>query len=116
MKTNQTKPNTATIAYREAREEVTYLARLIENGLADHAKRQAADPKNWGHLGDLNRTKSLLNEALRALGVPDEGEDGDVAPGQRCPQCGEKRMDHLVWTDDDTITCQRCGTKYDPAN
>jgi len=34
-----------------------------------------------------------------------------------CPDCGEARMDYLVWDDGDYIglvTCQTCGAVYDP--
>lgn len=32
----------------------------------------------------------------------------------RCPDCGERRQDNLVWNEDDTITCQTCGCVYLP--
>jgi transcription elongation factor Elf1 len=31
----------------------------------------------------------------------------------RCPQCGERRVDQLVWIEDgEAVECQRCGTVY----
>jgi len=33
-----------------------------------------------------------------------------------CPNCGEQKMDWLIWDEDaDTVKCQSCGTVYDPA-
>jgi len=30
-----------------------------------------------------------------------------------CPQCGERRMDYLVWQSDyETIKCESCGQLY----
>lgn len=26
--------------------------------------------------------------------------------------CGERRMDYLVWLDDNTVRCLRCGQEY----
>jgi hypothetical protein len=42
-------------------------------------------------------------------------EHGCVADDQRCPQCLEAHMDQLIWTGDREVTCQHCGTKYDPS-
>lgn len=37
----------------------------------------------------------------------------DTVPADaQCPQCHENRMDWLVWTDDDTLTCATCGYEY----
>ena len=33
-----------------------------------------------------------------------------------CPDCGESDHDHLLWHEDDTLTCQTCGTRFNPAN
>lgn len=44
-----------------------------------------------------------------------------VADGDRCPGCGESRMDYLVWlvnpySEDprDIVNCATCGAVYDP--
>ncbi len=37
-----------------------------------------------------------------------------VLPAWGCPQCGEDRADHLVWQDDVTVRCTKCGTEYRP--
>ena len=36
----------------------------------------------------------------------------DVAIEHRCPYCGALDTDDLVVNDDDTVTCQICGTSY----
>jgi len=40
--------------------------------------------------------------------------EGSVHPEFACPTCGEVRIDNLVWIDDDTVRCSRCGTEYAP--
>ena len=37
-----------------------------------------------------------------------------VEESDRCPKCGERDADRLVWQDDDTVRCQTCGTLYRP--
>ena len=44
-----------------------------------------------------------------------------VEPKFACPCCGERRLDFLVWQDDDAqhpdddvVKCATCGTVYDP--
>lgn len=42
-------------------------------------------------------------------------EDDNLVPAQdACPNCGERDQDHLVWIDDETVRCARCGTQYQP--
>lgn len=31
-----------------------------------------------------------------------------------CPHCGERRVDSLVWLDDETVQCITCGRTYRP--
>ena len=31
-----------------------------------------------------------------------------------CPVCKERRMDKLLWHDDQTVRCTNCGTLYEP--
>lgn len=48
--------------------------------------------------------------------MPDDtSHDNDVHSGPKCPKCGERDADHLVWIEDDRIDCQMCGTTYDPS-
>jgi hypothetical protein len=37
-----------------------------------------------------------------------------VAPGDGCPDCGERDADRLVWLDDDRVECQACRAIYRP--
>ena len=44
--------------------------------------------------------------------------DDVVLEGFACPECGERRMDCLLYCnpdDDTTVTCQTCGTAYEVA-
>jgi hypothetical protein len=38
-----------------------------------------------------------------------------VPPGCECPECHEWCMDLLVWVDDETVECQTCKNRYQPA-
>jgi len=37
-----------------------------------------------------------------------------VPPDAVCPDCGENRMDELVWNAEENVVCQTCGRVYDP--
>ena len=45
-------------------------------------------------------------------------EDRVLMQEDACPECGEDRIDWLVWNnsadDDETVTCQSCQTVYVP--
>ena len=49
---------------------------------------------------------------------PERTHDDDaanlVATEDACPNCGERHVDQLIWTDDDVVLCATCGTEYDP--
>lgn len=32
----------------------------------------------------------------------------------RCPRCGERHVDALVWQKDRRVKCSNCGTRYEP--
>jgi len=39
-----------------------------------------------------------------------------VADGDECPNCGESRVDYLIWDNDcETVTCMFCGETYRPS-
>jgi hypothetical protein len=46
--------------YRDAHERATRHLRRIEALLAEHAKRQAATPENWAHVGQVQLIASEL--------------------------------------------------------
>lgn len=31
-----------------------------------------------------------------------------------CPQCGERRVDLLLWMDDENVECDNCHHEYNP--
>jgi hypothetical protein len=37
-----------------------------------------------------------------------------LSPEDACPNCGERRIDLLVWVDDQWVHCQTCRIQYDP--
>jgi rubredoxin len=41
-------------------------------------------------------------------------DDDRVLSPFGCPQCGERRSDYLVWTEDESVRCATCGTVYSP--
>ena len=57
--------------------------------------------------GDLEAALRVLRAELATPREPDA-----IA----CPDCGESNHDHLLWHEDDTLTCQTCGTRFNPAN
>jgi len=38
--------------------------------------------------------------------------DEVVSDGAECPNCGEPRIDWLVWQNDETVRCTTCGAEY----
>jgi hypothetical protein len=41
--------------------------------------------------------------------------DEDLASEEyKCPICGERRIDFLIWIDDDTLECATCHVRYRP--
>jgi hypothetical protein len=40
-------------------------------------------------------------------------DDELVPPELGCPVCGERRMDFLVWQDDEWLFCATCGIFFD---
>lgn len=59
---NTTKPNTAEENYQQRRETVDALLGELRGKLDVHAKRAAADPKNWGYAGDLGHVEEVLRD------------------------------------------------------
>jgi formylmethanofuran dehydrogenase subunit E len=47
--------------------------------------------------------------------IDDDGNEC-VTENSRCPNCGERRMDWLVWTPGGkTVICATCYTEYNPS-
>jgi len=44
-----------------------------------------------------------------------DNQDSELLPIEdACPVCGERRIDFLVWLDDQWVQCQTCRIQYDP--
>jgi hypothetical protein len=70
MNNNTTQSNTQTAAslYAARYAKAQDLLNRIASRLAEHQRRQAAAPDNWGYAGDLGRLNQELAYVLAALG------------------------------------------------
>ena len=68
QRTTKTTKQTAAGCYAERHAEVQDLLKRIASRLADHQKRQAAVPADWGYTGDLGRITEQLAYVLADLG------------------------------------------------
>jgi hypothetical protein len=66
----QTTQQTAAACYAARYAEAQDLLKRIAARLADHKKRQAAAPADWGYSGDLGRITEQLAYVLADLGDP----------------------------------------------
>ena len=64
----QSTTQTAAHLYAERCTEAQDLLKRIAGRLADHQKRQAAEPADWGYAGDLGRITEQLAYVLADLG------------------------------------------------
>ncbi|MCW5976696.1 MAG: hypothetical protein KIT09_01400 [Bryobacteraceae bacterium] len=64
----QSTDQTAAGCYTARFAEAQYLLKRIAGRLADHKKRQAAAPADWGYAGDLGRITEQLAYVLADLG------------------------------------------------
>jgi hypothetical protein len=67
------KPDTATDAYARHLRRCAAMADWIEAELEAHRERAAAQPRNWGLVGDLAEMENLLKRALGHVSGMDEG-------------------------------------------
>jgi hypothetical protein len=65
---NNSKQQTATAAYRKNLATAQETLRRIAAQLAEHEARQAAQPLNWGYVGDLGHINEELAQVLAGLG------------------------------------------------
>ena len=63
----------------------------------------------------------LAETILRELSIPPwfepkrAGREEELVEVENaCPSCGERRIDWLVWIDDESVECQTCKTIYKP--
>ncbi|HXG49256.1 MAG TPA: hypothetical protein VNO52_16655 [Methylomirabilota bacterium] len=66
----QSTTQTAARLYAERHAEAQDLLKRIASRLAEHKKRQAAAPADWGYAGDLGRITEQLAYVLADLGDP----------------------------------------------
>ena len=64
--TNTTK--TAAAAYSQKTVNAQDLLKRIATRLADHQTRQAAEPSDWGYVGDIGHINEELAQVLASLG------------------------------------------------
>ena len=64
--TNTTK--TAEAAYSQNATTAQDLLKRIATRLSEHQTRQAAQPRDWGYVGDLGHINEELAQVLAALG------------------------------------------------
>lgn len=62
------KKQTAAACYAERHAEAQDLLKRIASRLADHQKRQSAEPTDWGYAGDIGRITEQLAYVLASLG------------------------------------------------
>lgn len=58
---------TAPEAYAERRGDIARLLDILDMELAKHAEAAKADPKNWGHAGDLGKVRGDLIDMVAFL-------------------------------------------------
>ena len=68
QRTTKTTTQTAAGCYAERQAEAQDLLMRIAARLADHQRRQAAEPADWGYAGDLGRVIEQLAYVLADLG------------------------------------------------
>ena len=67
-KTKTTKPEpTAAETYAARRSDIARLMDVLQMELDKHDAEQKADPKNWGHAGDLGKVRSDLMDTVGFL-------------------------------------------------
>ncbi|MGB9612174.1 MAG: hypothetical protein ACPL7M_14480 [Bryobacteraceae bacterium] len=68
QRTTETAAQNAAGCYAARHAEAQDLLKRIAGRLADHQKRQAKEPADWGYAGDLGRITEQLAYALADLG------------------------------------------------
>jgi hypothetical protein len=60
--------------YQMQKTQTLKMLAMLTEQIKVHEKRQKADSKNWGYVGDLHRLNHLLSEAHDYLGTPEEAQ------------------------------------------
>ena len=58
---------TAAERYADQRRDTAVLMDCIQMELDAHADRAAAEPKNWGYVGDMDRVRQAMRDVLQTL-------------------------------------------------
>ena len=58
---------TAAERYADQRRDTALLMDCIQMELDAHADRAAAEPRNWGYVGDMGRVRQAMKEVLQTL-------------------------------------------------
>ena len=59
--------------------------------------------------------RSTMTKSICHLATYHADFDEDtVSYANACPDCGENRMDKLVWDENEVVICQTCGAGYLP--
>ena len=80
--------------------------------MADALRVIALDERirTWLHEHDPKALEQVRDALVVA---PPRNDEPRMMPAGICPRCGEDDHDRLVWDEHgETVTCQRCGTKY----
>jgi hypothetical protein len=64
MKTTTRDNRTAAQAYEENARAIEALTHTLKNELFRHKHQAAAEPRNWGYVGDLAHVRELLQQAV----------------------------------------------------
>ena len=75
--------------YERRMDKARRLIQEIEGALAQHERRQQADPDNWGHVGDLEPVTENLELVLYNLtGRESAPDDAVIVSGRECDAAG----------------------------
>jgi hypothetical protein len=80
----------AAASYRAELGATEALLRRLAAKLDQHKTKQAANPKNWGYVGDLQHINSLLCQALGGAGFEREACVGAADVGEQPRTVGKE--------------------------
>ena len=87
--------------------------------LFDKIRTDAKSPASGDQPPYQRRAESALGAGLFAFegGIMTDKvfvDEDTVDAVWGCPECGERRVDWLIWLNDQTVQCQTCGSEYRP--
>jgi len=66
------------------------------------------------HFNEVVSAESWFGREDLDISIGNAEEEVLVGLGFACPDCGERRRDKLVWSENDVVVCQSCGCEYVP--